>query len=115
MALELLEGVKIYDYKVDLWSLGLCFWELLYGFGSFPFSLKSRVNLKNDIKKYSGENLRFPTVPKYPEEVYDFFKKILEVSPRLRMNSTDFLNHPIFNYDGTEPEFKKSNSEDVKS
>lgn len=41
MALELLEGVKNYDYKVDLWSLGLCFWELLFGFGSFPFSLKS--------------------------------------------------------------------------
>lgn len=66
MALELLEGVKNYDYKVDLWSLGLCYWELMFGFGSFPFSLKSRVHLKNDIKKYSGENLRFPTVPKYP-------------------------------------------------
>ncbi len=83
MALELLEGVKNYDYKVDLWSLGLCYWELLFGWGSFPFSLKSRVNLKNDIKNYSGENLRFPTVPKYPEAFYDFFKKILEVSPRL--------------------------------
>ena len=36
--------------------------------------------------KYSGENLRFPKVPKFPEEFYDFFKKILQVSPRLRMD-----------------------------
>lgn len=77
MALELLEGVKNYDYKVDLWSLGLCFWELLYGFKNFPFSLKSKPMLIKDIKKYSGENLRFPKVPRYPEEFYDFFKKIL--------------------------------------
>ena len=74
MALELLEGVKNYDYKVDLWSIGLCFWELLFGYGSFPFSLKSRVHLKTDIKKFSGKNLRFPKVPKFPEEVYDFFR-----------------------------------------
>ena len=74
MALELLEGVKNYDYKVDLWSIGLCFWELLFGYGSFPFSLKSRIHLKNDIKNFSGKNLRFPKVPKFPEEVYDFFR-----------------------------------------
>lgn len=107
MALELLEGVKNYDYKVDLWSLGLCFWELMFGYGNFPFSLKSRVHLKNDIKKYSGENLKFPKVPKYPDEFYDFFRKILEVSPRLRMDSNEFINHPIFNYKGTEPIFKE--------
>lgn len=77
MALELLEGVKKYDYKVDLWSIGLCFWELLYGDGSFPFSLKSRVHLKNDIIKHSGKNLRFPKLPKFPKEFYDFFSKIL--------------------------------------
>ena len=40
MALELLENVKNYDYKVDLWSIGLCFWELIYGYKNIPFSLK---------------------------------------------------------------------------
>ena len=46
MALELLEGCKKYDYKVDFWSIGLCFWELLFGDKNFPFSLKSREALK---------------------------------------------------------------------
>ncbi len=106
MALELLEGVKNYNYKVDMWSIGLVFWELLYGFKNFPFSLKSKAHLKNDIKKFSGKNLRFPTVPKFPEEFYDFFKKILEVSPRLRMDCDEFLEHPIFKFTGKESVFK---------
>lgn len=109
MALELLEGVKNYDYKVDLWSIGLCFWELLFGLGSFPFSLKSKATLIKEIKKNSGENLKFPTVPKYPEVFYSFFKKILEVSPRLRMDSNEFLENPIFKYTGKEPIFKELN------
>ena len=96
MALELLEGTKNYNYKVDLWSIGLCCWELIYGAGSFPFSLKSRVQLISDIKKFSGKHLRFPKVPKLPTEFYDFFKKILEVSPRLRMDCDEFLEHPVF-------------------
>ncbi len=110
MALELLEGVKNYDYKVDLWSIGLCFWELLYGYKNFPFSLKSRADLKKEIKKYSGKNLRFPTVPKFPEEFYDFFRKILEVSPRLRMDCDQFISHAIFNFTGSEQIFS-----DIKS
>lgn len=61
MALELLEEAKQYDYKVDLWSIGLCFWELVFGDGSFPFTLTGgRPRLKRDIKKYSGKKLRFP-------------------------------------------------------
>lgn len=108
MALELLEGVKNYDYKVDLWSIGLCFWELLFGYGNFPFSLKSRVHLKNDIKNFSGKKLRFPKVPKFPEEVYDFFRQILQVSPRLRMNCDEFLEHPIWKFTGKEMSSQKN-------
>lgn len=114
MALELLDGCKIYDYKVDLWSMGLCFWELLFGYKKFPFSLRSREHLKSDIKNFSGKNLRFPTVPKYPEEFYDFFKRILEVSPRLRMDCDEFLTHPIFNFDGSEAFFKNGGKKSTK-
>ncbi len=102
MALELLEGTKQYDYKVDLWSIGLCFWEILYGDTSFPFSLKSRQKLISDIKKHSGKKLRFPSYPKYPKEFYDFFMKILEASSRLRMDCDEFKDHAIFKYNGDE-------------
>jgi len=99
MALEVMESEKNYDYKADLWSIGLCFWELIFGIESFPFSQKSREALKNDIKKFSGPNLRFPELPKLPEIFYEFFKTILNVSPKLRMDANEFINHPIFTYE----------------
>lgn len=99
MALEVMESENNYDYKADLWSLGLCFWELLFGIESFPFSQKSREALKNDIKKISGPNLKFPELPQLPEIFYEFFKSILNVSPKLRMDANEFVNHVIFDYE----------------
>lgn len=104
MALEVMDKISNYNYKADLWSIGLCFWELLFGYGSFPFSLKSSEALKTDMKSHSGEKLRFPSAPKLPSVFYDFFKSILQLSPQLRMDANDFLEHPIFNYEGTEEE-----------
>ena len=104
MALEVMESDGNYDYKADFWSIGLVFWELLFGFGSFPFSQKSKEALKNDIKRYSGPNLRFPSFPVYPSDFYDFLKRMLNVSPKLRLESDEFINHSIFKYEGTEPE-----------
>lgn len=99
MALEVMENDDDYNYKADLWSLGLCFWELIFGQDNFPFSQKSRESLRSDIKNYSGKNLRFPELPKLPKMFYDFFRCILDVSPKLRMDAEEFFNHPIFSYD----------------
>lgn len=99
MALEVMENENNYNYKADLWSIGLCFWELVFGIDSFPFSQKSREALKTDIKKFSGPNLRFPKLPKLPDMFYDFFKNILNVSPKLRMEAEEFINHAIFEYE----------------
>ena len=99
MALEVMESENNYDYKADLWSIGLCFWELIFGIESFPFSQKSREALKNDIKKSSGANLKFPKLPQLPEVFYEFFRSILNVSPKLRMDANEFVNHPIFDYE----------------
>lgn len=106
MAVEVMDNCNQYNYKADLWSVGLCCWELVYGAGCFPFSLKSSEALKNDIKKFSGENLRFPNSPKLPPVFYDFFKSILQLSPQLRMDANDFLEHPVFKLEGTEKELE---------
>lgn len=50
--------------------------------------------------------MRFPSYPKLPEEFYDFFRKILEVSPRLRMDCDEFKDHPVFKLTGKEKVFK---------
>ena len=107
MALEVMRGDGNYDYKADLWSFGLVFWELIFGVNSFPFSHKNREELKRDIRKYSGENLRFPKFPIYPKVFYDFFKSMLDISPAMRPDAETFYNHPIFNYTGDEEEIKE--------
>ena len=99
MALEVMDNCTQYNYKADLWSIGVCFWELIFGATSFPFSLKSADALKSDIKKFSGEHLRFPATPKLSKVFYDFFKSILQMSPQLRMEAKDFLEHPLFSLD----------------
>lgn len=99
MALEVLNENEKYNYKADFWSFGLCCWELLYGFNNFPFSLESKKALMTDIKNFSGENLRFPAYPKFPNEVNKFFIRTLQISPQLRIDSDDFFNHPFFNLD----------------
>lgn len=119
MALEIIEEKSQYNYKADLWAIGLCYWELIYGYNQFPFSTKTIENLKSDIKKYSGPNLRFPAKPHLPEMFYAFFQSILNISPDLRMDSDQYINHAIFNYDPDHPvdphEHSKSPIRQVKA
>lgn len=96
MALEVLNENEKYNYKADIWSFALCCWELLYGYGNFPFSLASRKDLMNDIRQFSGEDLRFPPEPKYPPEVRDFFVRCLQISPEKRIEAKEFFSHPFF-------------------
>lgn len=48
-----------YNSKADLWSIGVVFYQLL--FGKTPFDAKNYNDLKNKVKTLSGEKLNFPT------------------------------------------------------
>jgi serine/threonine protein kinase len=59
MAPELLINKETsYDNKADLWSIGVCFYQLL--FGKTPFEAKNYNDLKNKVKTLSGDKLIFP-------------------------------------------------------
>jgi cell cycle serine/threonine-protein kinase CDC5/MSD2 len=47
-----------YNSKADLWSIGVVFYQLL--FGKTPFDAKNYNDLKNKVKTLSGEKLTFP-------------------------------------------------------
>jgi serine/threonine-protein kinase ULK/ATG1 len=47
MAPEVLNGVK-YNHKVDVWSMGIVFFELITGFT--PFTGTDREDLKRNIE-----------------------------------------------------------------
>jgi serine/threonine protein kinase len=66
MAPEILQG-KAYDHKVDVWSLGAVFYEMLTGFT--PFTGKNKADLKLNLEQ---GNYKFPKQIKMSLEGLDF-------------------------------------------
>lgn len=59
MAPELLLKSNVrYNSKADLWSIGVCFYHMIFGF--LPFEANTYDDLKKKVFKYSGENVPFP-------------------------------------------------------
>ena len=88
--LKLKEGEE-YNYKCDLWSIGIIIYRLLYLKSPFPGEeeeaiIKNIDKLGNKILKKTGN-----------EELDDLIKKLLEKEPSKRLDWDKYLNHPFFN------------------
>jgi serine/threonine protein kinase len=93
MAPEILKGLP-YDHKSDIWSLGIVFYNLL--FGKVPFSGCSIGDLLNQIKKNSGENLKFPKQIFICTDIKKALAQMLEPKQEKRLSWDEFKNHYIF-------------------
>lgn len=96
MAPEILEKRGHYSSKVDLWQIGVTFYEML--FGQRPFNHKTIPGLLNIMKYQSGANLKFPIqlVSKEERLAADLLKKLLVFEPTLRISWQQFFQHPLF-------------------
>uniref|UniRef100_A0A6J0UQ68 PRKR-like endoplasmic reticulum kinase n=1 Tax=Pogona vitticeps TaxID=103695 RepID=A0A6J0UQ68_9SAUR len=77
-----------YSHKVDIFSLGLILFELLY-----PFSTQmERIRTLSEVR-----NLTFPPlfIQKYPQE-YAMVKDMLSSSPVERPEAADIIENPLF-------------------
>ena len=87
---ELLIGDD-YDYKVDLWSIGVILYRLY--FNEFPFNGDTQVSIFNDIKKKKklkkSDNYYFD----------DLIKKLLVVDSNYRISWEKYFNHKFWKYD----------------
>ena len=89
MAPELINKEE-YNYKCDLWSLGIIIYKLY--FGKTPFSgiteealIRNITNFRtNDLKKIGNE------------ELDDLLKNLLEKEKGKRLNCDKYFNHPFF-------------------
>ena len=92
MAPEILEN-KEYNYKIDLWSLGIIIYQMC--FNEYPFEGKNTFEIKNKIDlykqnkklKYEHQNLLLQKL------IYD----LLETDVEKRINWEEYFNHPFFN------------------
>lgn len=77
--------------KVDIWSIGIIFFEMLYGIRPFGHEMTQERILKENImlKAYSFE---FPAKPTISTESKDFIKKCLEYNQDLRYNVFEAWN-----------------------
>ncbi|CAD8208951.1 unnamed protein product [Paramecium pentaurelia] len=69
-----------YSSKVDIWSLGVIFYEMLYG--TTPFNEQHPNKLH---KKITTEPLKFPQDVQINESYINLLKKMLKVDPEMRI------------------------------
>jgi serine/threonine protein kinase len=92
MAPEILEK-KIYNNKVDIWSLGVILFELVTG--SPPFKAQTKSELKINIK---AGDFKVPKEYHVSLECLDFINKCLQYDSSKRLSLGLLATHP-FIYD----------------
>ena len=123
MAPELLSSTgNSYTSKADLWSIGVCFYQIL--FGKTPFEAKSYEELKEKVKSMSGSNLKFPKDLVISKECRDLLVNLLQYDANKRIEWKEFFNHPLFELhskqkrndmpDISQSMFERQNEENVK-
>ena len=92
MAPEVLGG-KDYNNKADIWSVGTCFYELIYG--RPPYTAANIVELLNNIQK---KPLYFPKNPPVSQVTEDLIRRMLVVDPAKRADWPECFEHKIVTY-----------------
>lgn len=84
MAPELLtDKVSSYNNKADLWSIGVCFYQML--FGKTPFDAKNYKELEIKVKRESGNKLKFPSDTPISNECKKLLISLLQFDPKKRI------------------------------
>ncbi|EGR34357.1 protein kinase domain protein [Ichthyophthirius multifiliis] len=86
-----------FSSKCDIWSLGMMFYELLYG--RTPWTGKTPSELLENIKK---KQLEFAENPARSDIVKDMLRKMLVISDQERINWEELFQHKIIKFDNEE-------------
>jgi len=81
-----------YDYKSDLWSVGIILYEMLHGYT--PFNVQNFIELIKEIKK---KNISIKV--DISEECTDLIYSLCKTNPNERIGWNDFFAHKWFDND----------------
>ena len=85
---DYLDDTKLYDKKIDIWSYGICLYELI--FNTLPFSNLSDMNdLKLFYTKKSNQELIYKNINDkkiLSDYLKNIFKKMLTIEPKNRIS-----------------------------
>ena len=90
MAPEILKGNKNYDYKCDLWSIGIIIYQLF--FKDYPYKGKTEYAILEQIKTF-GKKILKRTNNKNLDNLID---SLLIREPEKRINYEEYFNHSFF-------------------
>ncbi|KAL4462170.1 hypothetical protein ABPG73_018915 [Tetrahymena malaccensis] len=88
---------EYFSSKCDIWSLGMMFYELLYG--RTPWTGKTPNELLENIRK---KPLEFPEQPPRSEIVKDMLRRMLVYEDSERISWEELFQHKIIKFDNEE-------------
>lgn len=100
MAPEIIKH-HIYDTKVDIWSLGIIMYDLLYGHSPFTVYVNNikygTIDRKLTENAICNKELTFPEPDQENNQINTLLKRCLEKDPKKRISLNELLNHELFN------------------
>lgn len=95
MAPEVL-GEKPYSFKADIWSIGVVYYQML--FGKYPYVASNDYDLLKKLKT----TLPHYTGKKISPNAKDFIERCLTTDPAKRIDWKDIYDHPLLKEDETQ-------------
>jgi serine/threonine protein kinase len=83
---------QMHSYKVDLWSLGVVIYQLI--FNKLPYE---GYEAKDVLKSINTKSLEFPKNIQISDDLLDLLKKLIEKEPSKRLTWRQYLDHPFVN------------------
>ncbi|KAI3950156.1 hypothetical protein MKW92_044470 [Papaver armeniacum] len=93
IAPEVLEG-KEYDFKADIWSLGITALELAHGHA--PYSEFPPMKILMEILRCKPPGLDYERDKKFSKSFRKMIDKCLVKDPHKRLSAQELLKHPFF-------------------
>ena len=89
---EVIDSQK-YDYRADIWSLGITFFQIMTF--TLPFDGNNQMGLFNNIIEFKKENSFNNNATLYSEELINIVRKMFSKNPNDRPSIDEILNVPI--------------------